>query len=168
MKQSHAKLLKALLENPRMSDRALAKLVGVSQPTVSRTRAKLTKDGILTFHAFPNLPKIGYKILAFSEIDGEQIVDPEVLKQLPHLLEDDSNVIYAGIQPGKVFIISAHVDIDDYTTFKLRYAIPYLRSNYLVTGLLKTVKPLQFSSLINHLENSIAEIWAKRAAKEKP
>lgn len=60
-------LLLEYLKDSSRSDRELAKILGVSQPTVSRMRAKLLKDGIIEhFSAIPNLTKMGYEILAFS------------------------------------------------------------------------------------------------------
>ena len=60
-------LLLEYLKDSSRSDRELAKILGVSQPTISRMRAKLLKDGIIDhFSAIPDLTKIGYEILAIS------------------------------------------------------------------------------------------------------
>ena len=40
-------LLKVMLKNSRLSDRELARLMNLSQPTVSRVRTALEKQGIL-------------------------------------------------------------------------------------------------------------------------
>jgi DNA-binding Lrp family transcriptional regulator len=45
MKEVVLKLLAELLNDSRKSDRELAKAIGVSQPTVTRTRLKLEKEG---------------------------------------------------------------------------------------------------------------------------
>jgi DNA-binding Lrp family transcriptional regulator len=39
------KILSELMKNARISDRELAKKIGVSQPTVSRIRSRLEKEG---------------------------------------------------------------------------------------------------------------------------
>lgn len=54
-----------LIRNSRLSDRELARKLGVSQPTVSRRRAALDKEGLLDYTALPDLKKMGFEILAF-------------------------------------------------------------------------------------------------------
>ena len=46
MKDRMMKVLLELLKDSKRSDRELAKVLGVSQPTVSRTRWRLVKEGI--------------------------------------------------------------------------------------------------------------------------
>jgi len=46
MKEIELKLLAELLNNSRRSDRDLAKVIGTSQPTVTRTRIRLRKRAI--------------------------------------------------------------------------------------------------------------------------
>ncbi len=77
-------MLAELLKNSRRSDRDLAKAMGTSQPTATRLRAKLEKDGIIKEYTIvPDLKKAGYELLAltFIKIDpkkatpGKQIAD---------------------------------------------------------------------------------------------
>ncbi len=59
------RVLSQLMKNARISDRELAKRIGVSQPTVSRIRSRLEKEGYITgYTVLPNLRKLGYGILA--------------------------------------------------------------------------------------------------------
>ena len=45
----------------------MAKILGVSQPTVSRMRNRLVKEGLVRhFSAIPDFGKMGYEIMAFS------------------------------------------------------------------------------------------------------
>ena len=60
------KLLFEMLKNSRRSDRELAKVLGVSQPTVTRTRQRLEKEYIRSYTLFPLFDKIGYGIIAFT------------------------------------------------------------------------------------------------------
>ena len=53
------KILSELLKNSKMSDRKLAKKIGVSQPTVTRRRAKLEKDVIDCYTLIPEWEKLG-------------------------------------------------------------------------------------------------------------
>ena len=47
MKDVELKLISELMKNSRRSDRELAKTLGVSQPTVSRTLKRLETEGTL-------------------------------------------------------------------------------------------------------------------------
>ncbi len=54
------------MKNSKISDRALAKIAGVSQPTVTRRRAKLEGEVIDSYTAIPKWDKLGYEILAIT------------------------------------------------------------------------------------------------------
>jgi DNA-binding Lrp family transcriptional regulator len=58
------KILFELMKNARISDRKIGKMLGVSQATVSRRRAKLEKEAIDGYTAIPKWDKLGYEILA--------------------------------------------------------------------------------------------------------
>lgn len=67
MKETEFKLISELMKDARRSDRDLAKVIGASQPTVSRLRTKLEKEGIIREYAMiPDFHKIGYEILAVT------------------------------------------------------------------------------------------------------
>jgi DNA-binding Lrp family transcriptional regulator len=69
LKEIERKMLSELVKNSRRSDRELAKAIGTSQPTATRVRLKLEKEGyVKEYTAIPNLSKIGYSILAFNFI----------------------------------------------------------------------------------------------------
>ncbi len=60
-------MLSELVKNSRRSDRELAKAIGTSQPTATRVRIKLEKEGYLKeYTAIPDLGKIGYTMLALT------------------------------------------------------------------------------------------------------
>jgi DNA-binding Lrp family transcriptional regulator len=66
MKNIELKLISELMKNSRSSDRELAKKLRVSQPTVTRIRTRLEKEGyIQEYTIIPNFEKLGYEILAF-------------------------------------------------------------------------------------------------------
>jgi DNA-binding Lrp family transcriptional regulator len=55
------------MKNSRRSDRNLAKAIGTSQPTVTRIRNKLEKEGyIREYTMIPDFSKLGYKIMAIT------------------------------------------------------------------------------------------------------
>ena len=59
-------LVSEMLKNSKKSDRELAGILGVSQPTVSRTRARIEKEYIKTYTIIPDFEKLGYQIMAFT------------------------------------------------------------------------------------------------------
>jgi len=59
-------ILAELMKNSRLSDRQLAKNLGVSQPTVTRRRTTLEKERLIEYTAIPDLKKLGFEILAFN------------------------------------------------------------------------------------------------------
>lgn len=59
------RLLSELMKNSRASDRELGKRLGISQPTVSRARNKLEKEGYVSeYTIIPNFVRLGYSIMA--------------------------------------------------------------------------------------------------------
>ncbi len=67
LKEIEMKLLSELIKNSRRSDRELAKAIGASQPTATRVRTKLEKEGyIKEYTTIPNFRKVGYAILAIT------------------------------------------------------------------------------------------------------
>lgn len=60
------KIISELLKNSKLSDRSLAKKLGVSQPTASRRRMMLEKTVIDNYTLVPKWDKIGYEILAIT------------------------------------------------------------------------------------------------------
>src|SRR3989337_4373880 len=70
-------LLQELVKNSKRSDRDLAKIVGVSQPTLTRMRKRVERDSyILDYTAIPNMTKLGFEITAFTFFDIDQY-DPK-------------------------------------------------------------------------------------------
>jgi len=67
MKDIEIRLVSELMKNSRRSDRELAKVLKVSQPTVSRTIKKLEKEGIIKEYAMiPDFRRLGYQIMAIT------------------------------------------------------------------------------------------------------
>jgi DNA-binding Lrp family transcriptional regulator len=81
MKTIDYKLLAELLKNSRRSDRELARVLGVSQPTVTRRRTALEKDFIDGYTAIPKWEKVGFELIAFTLVKTNlKYAKPEVRK----------------------------------------------------------------------------------------
>lgn len=59
------KILYELIKNSNRSDHELSKVIGISQPTVTRLRNQLEKEGyIKEYTVIPDFKKMGYSIMA--------------------------------------------------------------------------------------------------------
>jgi len=88
-------IISELMKNGRMSDRDVARRLGVSQPTVSRMRHKLEKEGyIRKYTIVPNLEKLGFQIVATTFVRFREDLSTEererFRKRAQERFEDDS------------------------------------------------------------------------------
>jgi DNA-binding Lrp family transcriptional regulator len=69
MRKTELSVLIELMKGCRRSDRELAKVLHVSQPTVTRSRRKLEREGyIKEYAAIPDFCKLGYEIMGVTLI----------------------------------------------------------------------------------------------------
>lgn len=131
MKENEIKLLAELLKNSKKSDRELGKTLRLSQPTVSRIRSKLEREGIIReYTIIPDFTKLGFELFSITTI-GEvsrsftderfQVPSDEKhnekaaawMKKLP-------NVILSSRATGmgkSAIIVSLHRNFTDYEKF---------------------------------------------------
>jgi DNA-binding Lrp family transcriptional regulator len=127
LKELERKLLSELMKNSRRSDRELAKALGVSQPTTTRLRTKLEKEGyIKEYTIIPNFNKIGYTIMALNfvkldpkltdhEVEGFRKTHPDTMGKDPFGVV----LIQRGIGLGyDSVIVSFHQDYASYDAFR--------------------------------------------------
>ena len=127
MKEIEVKLISELLKNSRRSDRELAKAIGTSQPTATRLRSKLEKEGyIREYTIIPNFSKIGYTIMAMNfikldskiterEVEGFRKTHPEIMGKNPFGVV----LIRRGIGLGyDSVIVSFHQNYASYDAFR--------------------------------------------------
>ncbi|UCD26672.1 MAG: winged helix-turn-helix transcriptional regulator [Candidatus Bathyarchaeota archaeon] len=118
MKKKMLNLLLELLKDSKRSDRELAKVLGVSQPTVSRTRSKLVKEGIIQeFTVIPDFVKMGYEIMAITTF---QTRAKDMEERTAKWAEARPNVIFAARANGmgkNGATISVHKSFADYSNF---------------------------------------------------
>jgi DNA-binding Lrp family transcriptional regulator len=125
LKSIDYKIVRELLKNSRRSDRELAKVLGISQPTVTRRRANIEKNFIDGYTAIPKWEKIGLEIVAFTFVKhnikyAKSTVREEVFRKVKEWLKKQPNVILAidgqGMGWDAVFI-SVHKNYSDLTQF---------------------------------------------------
>lgn len=121
MKKTMMSLLLELLKDSKRSDRKLAKVLGVSQPTVTRMRQRLVKEGVIKeFTVIPDFVKMGYEIMAINCARVSFQVSKEFGDKLKKWVEKYPNVIFVseaqGMGKNRV-LISLHKSYTDYTNF---------------------------------------------------
>ncbi len=126
------RLLKEMLRNSKRSDREIAKKLGVSQPTVTRTRARLEKDYIKTYTIIPHFTKLGYQILAFTFVKMKYYPKAEeaerIIRGATEWTDKHPNVILAADGEGfgrDVIIVSLHKDYSLYSDFMRDFAMEW-------------------------------------------
>jgi len=125
LKDIDYEILSELLKNSKMSDRKLAKKIGVSQPTVTRRRARLEKDVIDGYTFVPEWEKLGYEILAFTFVKTIQTIGirekhEDATKRGTEWLMNHPNIIMSGGCRGMNtdgFSISVHKSYSDLDSF---------------------------------------------------
>lgn len=114
------RLLFELLKDSSRSDRKLARVLGVSQATVSRMRHRLVKEGYIHHFTFcPDLVKLGYEIMAISTVKTK--LSPEILEKGKQWMNKYPNIIFSARAEGKGangIMISLHKDYTDYSNFR--------------------------------------------------
>jgi DNA-binding Lrp family transcriptional regulator len=146
------KLLYELIKNSRRSDRDLAKVLGFSQPTVTRTRRKLEDDQyVRQYTAIPDFTKLGFELTAFTFTQwspGEGRAEAAY-----KWLETDPRVIFvaegSGLDGKHAVIMTMHKNYADYSDFviELRQKAAVESSVPFLAALANVRKHLNFASL---------------------
>jgi DNA-binding Lrp family transcriptional regulator len=153
------------MKNSRRSDRDLAKAIGASQPTVTRLRNKLEKEGyIKEYTMIPDFRKLGYEIMAITfalsrSLNKEEaekvrklLVDSVKSKQFEFImLERGRGLGFDGV------IISLHEGYSSYlNVLKWLEQFDFLDLTKIDSFLINLddkvrYRPLTFSTLATHL-----------------
>ena len=112
------------MKNSRRSDRELAKVLGVSQPTVSRLVKKLEKEGVIKeYTMIPDFAKLGFGIASIVFAKLKEPIPEEKLKDIREqvrqtLWKDPMSNIVAmsgmGFNADRV-VVAFHEDYSAYT-----------------------------------------------------
>ena len=128
LKSLDYRLLYELMKNSRRSDRELARVLKISQPTVSRRRTELEKNFIDGYTAIPRWKKLGYEIFAITLIKIKAAIAAKesydaVRKKGLEWLMGQPNIVMGGACRGTgvdSFMISFHRSYSDYDDFMRR------------------------------------------------
>lgn len=120
MKQEKlVKLLFELIKNSKRSDRDLAKILNISQPTVTRLRKVLEKEGIIQYTVIPNLSYLGFDLVAFIFSRSKELVHP-LWEEGRKWAEKQPNVVFVSTGQGidsDALLVSVHSNYADFVKF---------------------------------------------------
>jgi len=122
VKDTELKLVSELMKNSRRSDRELARLIGVSQPTASRMIKNLEKEGIIQeYTMIPDMNKLGIEMIAITLAAFKPPANPEErMRKCKEFVEKHPNLLFIssgrGTSTERAFI-SAHKNYSDYAKF---------------------------------------------------
>jgi DNA-binding Lrp family transcriptional regulator len=126
------RLLKEMLRNSKRSDREIARSLRVSQPTVTRTRARLEKEYIETYTVIPDFAKLGYQILALTFMKMKSYPSAEeaerIMQRAKEWANKHPNVIFAADGEGfgkDIVMVSFHKDYPLYSDFMRTLAMDW-------------------------------------------
>jgi len=119
MKERTISLLFELLRNSNRSDRELAKALGVSQPTVTRTRRKLVQDGFIReYTVIPDFEKLGYEIISLTFLKFKE-AEPQLIKKAREWAKKQPCIVFASDGEGvgmNSVMISVHENYSGFST----------------------------------------------------
>jgi DNA-binding Lrp family transcriptional regulator len=160
MKEMMRPLLLELLRNSKRSDRELAKVLGISQPTVTRMRNALVEEGaIQEYTVIPDFAKMGYEIMAVTLAEAKATLTLDEQEKAKKLVLENPQVIFVASAEGmgrNGVMISLHTSYSDYEDFlkNLKYQTgEYMEEADSMLINLKSsnmVKPLSLAYLAKH------------------
>ena len=121
MKDIDYAIMRELIQNPRLSDRQVAKILRVSQPTVTRRRTQIEKDRLVEYTGIPDFGRMGFEIMAFTygTWKFDKSSDTKVQAAKDFIAKHPSIVfVSAGRSEfGDRVAISVHKDYSEYSKF---------------------------------------------------
>jgi DNA-binding Lrp family transcriptional regulator len=154
MKKRMLKLLFELMKNAKRSDREIAKIIGVSQPTITRMRQRLEKTAIVDYTVIPDWTELGFEIMAFTFVKAKG--SPEVSEKAKNWAMKNPNVVFAAGGEGMGMdyaILSFHKNYSGFSNFiddlRTKWAenLQDLQSFLMITSEERTVKPFSLKYL---------------------
>ena len=155
------------MKNSKTSDRELAKRLGVSQPTVSRIRAKLEKEGyIKEYTVIPDFVKLGFQLASFILVKLKKDLSKEELekarqislKDMAERAPNEMVLFNRGMGGGYTgVLVSFHKSYSDFSELLTRMReYPFVDISATLTFLVDLndeiqYRPFTFSTLAKHV-----------------
>jgi DNA-binding Lrp family transcriptional regulator len=111
-KELKRKLIIELLRNSKASDRTLAKKLGVSQPTITRTRSSLERERLIrSYTIMPDWRKLGFDILALTFVKmNPKVISAELIGKVRDYADKFSNSFFASTGEGLGMLSDGSLD----------------------------------------------------------
>lgn len=117
------KVAAELLKNSHRSDRELAKVLRTSQPTVTRIRNKLEKEGFIQeYSIIPHFVKLGFEILVITLTKTR--FNPKLRERAVKSMMANPNVVMCARSEGfgkNGVIVSLHRSYSEYSDFITKF-----------------------------------------------
>lgn len=170
MKDLELKLISELMKNGRRSDRELAKAIGSSQPTITRNRIRLEREGyIKAYSMIPDFAKLGFEIMALTFTRFKrQLTDAELKKLREAAREIEKGfphpaiMVMTGIGLGyDRVVLTLHENYKSYVEFmRITKQLPFLDLMQIDSFLMtlageNNYMPLNLSNLANYMLSPI-------------
>ena len=115
-------LISELSKNAKKSDRDIAKILNISQPTVTRMRKKLEDKGYISeYTTVLDIAKLGFEIVAFTFFKTKKTGGKRIKSAAHDMITQHPKVIFAGFGHGlsgqNSLLVSLHKNFTDYTEF---------------------------------------------------
>jgi len=154
-KQKMTDLLYELVKNSKRSDRELAKVVKVSQPTITRIRKNLEKSGyIREYTVMPDLEKLGFEIIALNFLSAA--IGQEQAKEVHEWILKNQKILFSssgqGLNEKTLLLVSIHKNFTDFSVFthELRSFLgskAFSMESFLVSLRTEVIKHFSFKNL---------------------
>jgi DNA-binding Lrp family transcriptional regulator len=126
--EQRLRVLCELMKNSRQSDRAIAKKLNVSQPTVTRARAEIEKEYVKEYTLIPDFAKIGYEVMAITFVKTNPSLSPkerlEAIERGRKWSHERPNIVFSSICQGMGMtgvVISFHKTYSDFIEFTRKH-----------------------------------------------
>jgi DNA-binding Lrp family transcriptional regulator len=167
LKDLDFQIISELMKNAKISDREIAKKLGVSQPSVSRRRVRLEREKLIAYSVLPNFEAFGYDLLAFTFVHfdfdfSSGVFGDEAAELVSQAIQTHPNVIFASSGRGlgyEAVMLSVHKHFGGYQEFKnalradLGKQARDIRSFAISMKGDNTFRPLSFAHLHDQLKN---------------
>jgi DNA-binding Lrp family transcriptional regulator len=154
MKKRMLRLLFELMKNSKRSDREIAKIIGVSQPTITRMRQRLEKKAIVEYTIIPDWKELGFEIMALTFIKASK--QQGLNEKAREWAAKNPSVVFASGGEGMGMdgaMISFHRNFSDFSDFianlkmELSENLHDVRSFLMTTDGARLMKPFSLKYL---------------------
>jgi len=119
LKPMDYRLLSELLKNSNRSDREVARALGTSQPTVTRSRNRLLKEGMIReFTIIPDFLEMGFELVAITCVKAKPSKD--LIEKAIKVTTSDPKIVFAARADGmgkNAVMVSLHRNYSEYSNF---------------------------------------------------